>query len=63
MREPAANGPKFLSDSEEVLQVTVRMRSGGSTCFSGIEGFAYSKGSGIITSFTVQLYRWWSAIQ
>ena len=27
------NGPKFLSDAEDVLQVTIRMRSSGSTSF------------------------------
>ena len=29
----AENGPKFLSDAEDVMQVTLRMRSSGSTAF------------------------------
>ena len=39
----STNGPKFLSDSEEVLQVTVRMRSSGSTSFLALRDLLIQK--------------------
>ena len=37
------NGPKFLSDSEEILQVTLRMSSSGSTSFLALRDLLLEK--------------------
>ena len=39
----AENGPKFLSDAEDVMQVTLRMRSSGSTAFLSLRDLLIQK--------------------
>jgi len=39
----AENGPKFLSDAEDVMQVTLRMRSSGSTAFLALRDLLLQK--------------------
>lgn len=39
----AENGPKFLSDAEDVMQVTLRMRSSGSTAFLSLRDLLLQK--------------------
>ena len=42
-KRQSENGPKFLSDSEKILQVTVRMSSSGSTSFLALRDLLVEK--------------------